>query len=229
MNPSLERKLENIVERSQEVSALLSEPEVINDGKRFRDLSVEYAQLSPVVQCFADLQRARDDEQSAEEMLKDPDPELRGMAAEELEQARSRREALELDLQKHLLPKDPNDNKNAYLEVRAGTGGAEAALFAGDLFRMYSRYAERRGYSVELVSGQAGEAGADLLRDHLDAEVPRDPEDVVVGDRDPGDPAGLQANGALTVPAVDVAERGDRFEASGVGGRGGVGDGRRLV
>ena len=159
MNPSLERKLENIVERSQEVSALLSEPEVINDGKRFRDLSVEYAQLSPVVQCFADLQRARDDEQSAEEMLKDPDPELRGMAAEELEQARSRREALELDLQKHLLPKDPNDNKNAYLEVRAGTGGAEAALFAGDLLRMYLRYAEQRRWKTEMVAASLGELG----------------------------------------------------------------------
>jgi peptide chain release factor 1 len=159
VNPSLERKLENIVERSQEVSALLSEPEVINDGKRFRDLSVEYAQLSPVVQCFADLQRARDDEQSAEEMLKDPDPELRGMAAEELEQARSRREALELDLQKHLLPKDPNDNKNAYLEVRAGTGGDEAAIFAGDLFRMYTRFAEARGWNVEILSSSEGEHG----------------------------------------------------------------------
>ncbi len=159
VNPSLERKLENIVERSQEVSALLSEPEVINDGKRFRDLSVEYSQLNPVVQCFADLQRARDDEQSAEEMLKDPDPELRDMAAEELEQARSRREALELELQKHLLPKDPNDNRNAFLEVRAGTGGDEAAIFAGDLFRMYSRFAETRGWNVEILSSSEGEHG----------------------------------------------------------------------
>jgi peptide chain release factor 1 len=159
VNPSLERKLETIVERVQEVSALLSEPDVITDGKRFRDLSVEYSQLNPVVQCFADLQRARDDEQSAQEMLKDPDPEVRGMAAEELEQARSRREALELELQKHLLPKDPNDNKNAYLEVRAGTGGDEAAIFAGDLFRMYSRFAETRGWNVEILSSSEGEHG----------------------------------------------------------------------
>ncbi len=159
MNPSLERKLETIVERVQEVSALLSEPDVIADGRRFRDLSVEYSQLNPVVQCFADLQRARNDEQSAQDMLKDPDPEVRGMAAEELEQARSRRETLELELQKHLLPKDPNDNKNVYLEVRAGTGGDEAAIFAGDLFRMYSRYAETQGWNIEILSSSEGEHG----------------------------------------------------------------------
>jgi peptide chain release factor 1 len=159
MNPSLERKLETIVERTQEVSALLSEADVIADGNRFRDLSVEYAQLNPVVQCFADLQRAREEELSAQEMLRDPDPELRGMAAEELEQASARREALELELQKHLLPKDPNDNKNAYLEIRAGTGGDEAAIFAGDLFRMYSRFAENQGWAIEILSSSEGEHG----------------------------------------------------------------------
>jgi len=159
VNPSLERKLETIVERAQEVSALLSEPDVISDGRRFRDLSVEYSQLNPVVQCFADLQRARQDERSAQEMLRDPDPELRGMAAEELEQARARRETLELELQKHLLPRDPDDNKNVYLEVRAGTGGDEAAIFAGDLFRMYSRFAETQGWTVEILSSSEGEHG----------------------------------------------------------------------
>ena len=194
VNPSLERKLENIVERSQEVSALLSDPEVINDGKRFRDLSVEYSQLSPVVQCFADLQRARDDEQSAQEMLKDPDPELRGMAAEELEQTRNRREALELELQKHLLPKDPNDNKNAYLEVRAGTGGDEAAIFAGDLFRMYSRFAEARGWNVEILSSSEGEHGGynhrprqrtGCLR-YTEVRIRRAPRTAGAGNRIPG-------------------------------------------
>ncbi len=159
MNPSIERKLETIVERAEEVSALLSDPDVIGDVNRFRELSVEYAQLNPVVQCFAELQRAREDQNSAEDMLKDPDPEVRGMAAEELEQARTRREQLELELQKHLLPKDPNDNKNVYLEIRAGTGGDEAAIFAGDLFRMYSRYAENQGWNVEILSGNEGEHG----------------------------------------------------------------------
>jgi peptide chain release factor 1 len=159
VNPSLERKLETIVERAEEVSALLSDPDVISDGNRFRALSVEYSQLNPVVQCFADLQRAREDEQAASDMLRDPDPELRGMASDELEQARSRREQLELELQKHLLPRDPNDRKDVYLEIRAGTGGDEAALFAGDLFRMYSRFAEQRGWNVEILSSSEGEHG----------------------------------------------------------------------
>jgi len=159
VNPSLERKLENIVERAQEVSALLAEPDVINDSKRFRDLSVEYSQLNPVVACFEALQQSIEDEQSAQEMLRDPDPELREMAGEELQQAQARREQLEAELQTHLLPKDPNDNKNVYLEIRAGTGGDEAAIFAGDLFRMYSRYAENRRWNVEILSQNEGEHG----------------------------------------------------------------------
>jgi peptide chain release factor 1 len=159
VNPSLERKLEIIVERAEEVSALLSDPDVIADSSRFRELSVEYSQLNPVVQCFGDLQRARADEKAASDMLKDPDPELRGMASDELAQARARREQLELELQKQLLPRDPHDRKNVYLEIRAGTGGDEAALFAGDLFRMYSRFAEQRGWSVEILSSSEGEHG----------------------------------------------------------------------
>jgi peptide chain release factor 1 len=159
MNASLERKLETIVERAEEVSALLADPEVIASADRFRDLSVEYAQLNPVVQCFADLQQAREDERAARDMLKDPDPELRGMAAEELQQSRSRLEQIEIELQKQLLPRDPNDGKNVYLEIRAGTGGDEAAIFAGDLFRMYSRYAELCGWQVEVMSSSEGEHG----------------------------------------------------------------------
>lgn len=159
MNPSVERKLEGIVERALEVSALLSDADVIADSDRFRQLSVEYAQLYPVVECFEALQRAREEEQAAEELLQDPDPELRSMAAEELEQIRERRRQLELQLQKHLLPRDPDDDKNVYLEIRAGTGGDEAAIFAGDLFRMYSRYAENRGWNVEILSASEGEHG----------------------------------------------------------------------
>lgn len=159
MNPSLERKLESIVERVQEVSALLSDPEVLSDSNRFRELSVEYSQLNPVVGCFEALQQAFRDEVAAQDMLRDPDPDMRTMADEELEQARARREALELELQAHLLPKDPNDSKNVFLEIRAGTGGDEAAIFAGDLFRMYSRFAELRGWQVEILSAHEGEHG----------------------------------------------------------------------
>ncbi len=159
MNPSLQRKLETIVERAEEVSALLADPDVIADSGRFRDLSVEYAQLNPVVSCFDALQKTREDEQSAQEMLKDPDPELRDMATDELQQAQARRAQLENELQNQLLPKDPNDNKNVYLEIRAGTGGDEAALFAGDLFRMYSRYAENQRWKVEILSESEGEHG----------------------------------------------------------------------
>ncbi len=159
MNPSLERKLETIVERAQEVSALLAEPDVIADSKRFRDLSVEYSQLSPVVDCFAALQESQQEEQAAQELLNDPDPELRALASEELADTQARRVALEGELQSHLLPKDPNDNKNVYLEIRAGTGGDEAAIFAGDLFRMYSRLAESLRWSVEILSQSEGEHG----------------------------------------------------------------------
>jgi len=159
VNPSLLRKLEAIVERTEEVSALLADPDIIADNARFRELSVEYAQLHPVVTCFEALQKVRADEQSAQELLKDTDPELRDMAGEELQQAQVRREQLEQELQTHLLPKDPNDNKNVYLEIRAGTGGDEAALFAGNLFRMYARYAENRRWKVEILSESAGEHG----------------------------------------------------------------------
>jgi peptide chain release factor 1 len=159
VNPSLQNKLESIVERTEEVSALLSDPEVIADSGRFRELSVEYSQLAPVVDCFEALRRARAEEQSARDMLKDPDPEVRDMASDELEQAQARRERLEIELQTQLLPRDPNDNKNVYLEVRAGTGGDEAALFAGNLFRMYSRYAELQRWQVEVLSASEGEHG----------------------------------------------------------------------
>ena len=159
MNPSLQHKLETVVERAEEVSALLADPEVIADNARFRELSVEYAQLNPVVNCFEALQKARADEQSAQEMLKDPDPELRSLANDELQQTQMRREQLESELQTQLLPKDPNDNKNVYLEIRAGTGGDEAALFAGDLFRMYARFAETQHWQVEVLSESEGEHG----------------------------------------------------------------------
>ena len=159
MKESIVRKLEGISERLEEINHLLSDPGVIGDQNKFRALSQEHAQLTPVVQTFASYQSNQDDLDTAEEMLKESDPELRQMGEEEMKAAKARREELALELQKLLLPKDPNDNKNIYLEVRAGTGGDEAAIFAGDLFRMYSKYAEQRRWQVELISASEGEHG----------------------------------------------------------------------
>jgi peptide chain release factor 1 len=157
MNPSIHRKLERISERFGEITALLAEPEVQSDQQRFRSLSQEYAQLEPVVSCYARYQAAEAEIAGAEEML--GDPEMADLAREELEEARGRRQALEPELQRLLVPPDPNDQRNVFLEVRAGTGGAEAALFAADLTRMYLRYAEARGWRVEPMSESEGELG----------------------------------------------------------------------
>jgi peptide chain release factor 1 len=159
MQPSVIRKLEQISERHEEVSALLSDADTIADQDRYRSLSVEYAQLTPIVDTFTAWQQALTDLDSAGEMLRDPDPEMQQMAEEESTAARQRSTQLELDLQKLLLPKDPHDNSNIFLEIRAGTGGDEAALFAGDLFRMYARYAEQRHWEVEVLSESPGEHG----------------------------------------------------------------------
>ncbi|MGE0080856.1 MAG: peptide chain release factor 1 [Thiohalomonadaceae bacterium] len=159
MKPSILRKLENLSERFQELNGLLAEASVIADQERFRALSREHAQLAPVVDAFARYQGTLDDLRTAEEMLKDADADMRELAEEELRDAKQRLEAQELELQKLLLPKDPNDERNIFLEVRAGTGGDEAALFAGDLFRMYAKYAERRRWQVEIMSESPGEHG----------------------------------------------------------------------
>ena len=159
MKDSIVRKLETIRERHVEVAALLSDADTIADQDRYRQLSMEYAQLTPVVDTFAAWQQAHGDRASAEEMLKDPDPDMKDMAEEELRSASESLETLELELQKLLLPKDPHDNSNIYLEIRAGTGGDEAAIFAGDLFRMYSRYAEEKKWQVEVLSENPGEHG----------------------------------------------------------------------
>ncbi len=159
MKPSIRSKLENLSERLQEINALLSDPEVIGDQNRFRALSQEYAELNPIIACFENYRQAQEDIETAEQMLAEGDEEMRALAEEELTDARERRERLEAELQKLLLPKDPNDNKNIYLEIRAGTGGDEAAIFAGDLFKMYSRYAEQQGWRVEILSESPGEHG----------------------------------------------------------------------
>ncbi|ACY84247.1 peptide chain release factor 1 [Edwardsiella piscicida] len=157
MKPSIVAKLEALQERHEEVQALLGDAGVIADQDRFRALSREYAQLTDVSHCFLDWRQVQDDLATAEMML--DDPEMREMAQEEIKAARGRLADLEQHLQILLLPKDPDDERDCFLEVRAGTGGDEAALFAGDLFRMYSRYAEARRWRIEIMSASEGEHG----------------------------------------------------------------------
>jgi peptide chain release factor 1 len=157
MKPSIVAKLEALHERHEEVQALLGDAQTIADQERFRALSREYAQLSDVSRCFTDWQQIQEDIETAQMML--DDPEMRDMAQEELREAKEKSEQLEQHLQILLLPKDPDDERSAFVEVRAGTGGDEAALFAGDLFRMYTRYAESRRWRVEIMSANEGEHG----------------------------------------------------------------------
>jgi peptide chain release factor 1 len=157
MLPSLRRKLEALLERREELERLLADPSVVSDNERFRSLSREFAQLEPVAVGLAAEAQARSDLASAETMR--ADPELRALAEEEIASAAARLEALDAELMAHLVPKDPRDEGNVYLEVRAGTGGDEAAIFAGDLFRMYARYAERQGWKLEVESANPGEHG----------------------------------------------------------------------
>ena len=148
-----------MAERHEEIGAQLADPDVVSDPSQFAELSREYARLEPVVKDLNAYRETADAIDSAEAMLEDGDAEIRAMAEEELAEARSRLEALEHRLQQHLIPEDPNDHRNIFLEVRAGAGGDEAALFAGDLFRMYARYAERQGWRTEILSAREGEHG----------------------------------------------------------------------
>lgn len=159
MKPSLLNKLATLQDRFEELTALLGDAEVIASQLQFRAYSREYAEVEPVVQAYRQLCKVQDDLAGAQALLKDSDPDLRAMAEEEVEQAKASLEELEDHLQRMLLPRDPNDGRNVYLEIRAGTGGDEAAIFSGDLFRMYSRYAERQGWRVEILSASEGEHG----------------------------------------------------------------------
>jgi peptide chain release factor 1 len=152
MKQSLQVKLENLAERQMELHALLSDPGVISDQNRFREFNKELAEVSPVVECFNKYCSNKQAIESAREMQNDSDKEMREMASEELQLAEEEESILELELQKLLLPKDPRDSSNIFLEIRAGTGGEEAALFSGDLMRMYSKYAELRRWSIEILS-----------------------------------------------------------------------------
>ena len=157
MKPNLRQKLEVLAERREELERLLAEPDVIGDAARFRQLSREFSQLEPLAAALAAEAAAREDLATAQAMR--ADPELRELAEEEIQAASARLEELDAELLAHLVPKDPRDEGDLYLEVRAGTGGDEAAIFAGDLFRMYSRFAERQGWRVEVESANPGEHG----------------------------------------------------------------------
>ncbi|HAT2047064.1 TPA: peptide chain release factor 1 [Legionella pneumophila] len=159
MKKSLELKLQQMLERYEEVGRLLSEASIIADQNQFKSLSKEYAQLEPVSQCYESYLEAKNNLDSLNELLESDDKDLAAMAEEEIDTVKKQIEELDEQLQWHLIPKDPDDERNIYLEVRAGTGGDEAAIFAGDLFRMYSRYAESQGWQIELISASHGEHG----------------------------------------------------------------------
>ncbi|HHQ4118685.1 TPA: peptide chain release factor 1 [Legionella pneumophila] len=159
MKKSLELKLQQMLERYEEVGRLLSEASIIADQNQFKSLSKEYAQLEPVSQCYESYLEAKNNLDSLNELLESDDKDLATMAEEEIDTVKKQIEELDEQLQWHLIPKDPDDERNIYLEVRAGTGGDEAAIFAGDLFRMYSRYAESQGWQIELISASHGEHG----------------------------------------------------------------------
>ncbi len=145
-------KLDGVEERFQELETLLSDPEIIKNQESYRKYSKEHFDLSKIVAAYREFKRTQEDLQDSEDLLKDPDPEIKEMAREEIHALNDRRKQLEHELTILLLPKDPNDEKNILLEIRAGTGGDEAGLFAADLFRMYSAYAEKMGWNVEIMS-----------------------------------------------------------------------------
>lgn len=159
MKASIKTKLENLSERFDEIAALLSQPETQSDQNKFRSLSQEYAQINPLVDCYKNFLDNEETISAAQEMLAEDDAEIREMAKEEIAEAEQQQQQLEHDLQILLLPQDPNDNRNIYMEIRAGTGGDEAAIFSGDLARMYMRYAENKGWNIETTSENRGEHG----------------------------------------------------------------------
>jgi len=159
MKDSIRNKLEMLSDRYDEVSHLLGDAEIISDQNKFRELSKEYAELEPVAKAFNAYQQTLDDIEEAKVLLEDDDPDMQAMGKEELTSAQETLASQEDELQVLMIPKDPNDSHNVFLEVRAGTGGDEAAIFSGDLFRMYSRYAENKGWKVEVISAREGEHG----------------------------------------------------------------------
>lgn len=160
MKKSLELKLQQMLERFQEIGRLLSEADIIADQQQFKMLSKEYAQLEPIAHCYELYLKACENLKTLNEIIAtEQDAELVSLAEEELVEAHETIQTLDHELQHHLIPKDPDDERNVFLEVRAGTGGDEAAIFAGDLFRMYSRYTEQKGWHLDIISASHGEHG----------------------------------------------------------------------
>ncbi|HAO58993.1 MAG TPA: peptide chain release factor 1 [Psychrobacter sp.] len=160
MKDSLRERLDQMVDRYEEVTALLSDPDVISDNNKFRELSMEHSELIEITTLWQRYLQAETDKKDAEEMLNDAaDPDMKAMMQEEIETAAADIESMEEELNVMMLPKDPNDKVPAFLEIRAGTGGDEAAIFSGDLFRMYERYASSQGWTVEILSANEGEHG----------------------------------------------------------------------
>ena len=157
MKESLRLRLDQLSDRHEELTALLADVEVISDNKRFRQLSREHNDLTEITNVWTKYRQAEEDIETAQAMLSDPD--FKEMAQEEIKENKALIESLEADLNILMIPKDPNDANSAYLEIRAGTGGDEAAIFSGDLFRMYSKYAENQGWRIEILSENEGEHG----------------------------------------------------------------------
>ncbi len=159
MNTSILAKLEQLSMRLEEVGALLSDPEVASDVKKFTKLSIEHAQLTPVNQQFQTYLSHQKNLEDARLMLLEDDVEIKAMAKEEMLDAKENLDHLDLELKKSLLPKDPNDSRNIIIEIRAGTGGDEASIFSGDLFKMYNRYTEKQKWQIEVMNVSLGEHG----------------------------------------------------------------------
>ncbi|MFI4894834.1 MAG: peptide chain release factor 1 [Steroidobacterales bacterium] len=159
MKASIRQKLEKAEQRFEELAALLADPEILGNSPQFRDLSVEYARLQPTASAFADYRRLEQDLTSAESILTDADSDMRALGQQEIAAIHRLIEQRTAELQRLLLPRDPHDERNIFLEIRAGTGGDEAAIFAGDLLRMYSRYAEAQGWQIEALTESPGEHG----------------------------------------------------------------------
>jgi peptide chain release factor 1 len=159
MNQSILTKLEQLSMRLEEINAMLSDQSIASDQNKFRELSIEHSQLSPINDKYIEYLSVIGDIDAAEILLKEDDQDIKEMAEEEIVSGRKILERLELDLKKSLLPKDPNDSRNIIIEIRAGTGGDEASIFSGDLYRMYTRYVEKSKWQLEILSSNLGEHG----------------------------------------------------------------------
>jgi len=159
MKDSIRSKLETLVERREEVEALISDAQIISDQDKFRTLSKEYSDLEDLTVTFKKYQSAEDDLEEAKLMMDEDDAEMREMAQEEFKASKAEIARLDQELQLLMLPKDPNDSNNCFLEIRAGAGGDEAAIFAGDLFRMYSRYIESKKWKLEVITSNESDQG----------------------------------------------------------------------